>query len=158
MKTKIEELEQTIKTAQSQIEQIKQEHQPKNLNWYIEEYINQNKEDFSNSKIEKLRNHNFNHVDVVGIFESIVADLNKGWYPNFKSPKWKDWGYCIYRYLKNDGSANDGVYAGGFCWALLAAAGLADRSIGARSLFESRDLTEKAIEICGSDFLNLLFE
>ncbi|MCK9430173.1 MAG: hypothetical protein M0R17_09235 [Candidatus Omnitrophica bacterium] len=130
----------------------------KTLNDYIEEYINQNKEDFSNSKIEKLRNHNFNHVDVTGIFESIVMDLNDGWKPNFTSSKWEDWGYCIYHFLRNGGHSYYGVTAGGFCWRLLSAAGdAALRTIGARSLFKSKELAEKAIEICGTDFLNLLF-
>ncbi|MCK9430024.1 MAG: hypothetical protein M0R17_08475 [Candidatus Omnitrophica bacterium] len=158
MKTKIEELEQTIKTAQSQIEQIKQEQQSKNLNWYIEEYIKLNEDDFSNSKIEKLKNHNFNHVDVVGIFESIVADLNQGWKPNFTSSNWRDWGYCIYHSIRNGGHSYYGVAAGGFSWNLYNAAGNAAQYIGARSLFKSKELAEKAIEIMGTDFLNLLFE
>jgi hypothetical protein len=126
--------------------------QTKTLTEYVEEYINSNEEDFPNSKIEKLRNHNFNHIDVVGIFELIVADLNQGWKPNFISSKWEDWGYCIYY------NAYDGVYSGAFYWTLNDAAGSVDRIIGTSSLFESKKLTDKAIEICGEDFLNLLFE
>ncbi|MCK9430177.1 MAG: hypothetical protein M0R17_09255 [Candidatus Omnitrophica bacterium] len=130
----------------------------KTLNEYIEEYIKLNEEDFSNNKIEKLRNHNFNHTDVVGIFESIVMDLNKGWYPNHKSPDWPDWGYCIYHSVVRTGvHVYRGVPAGGFCWDLYRSVDFINRYIVAHSIFKSKELVVKAIEICGKDFLNLLF-
>ena len=150
-KSKINELKETIKLAQSEIEQLENDEKLTTWKNYAYRYY-QNPKFSEEYKSEVLTIGNIDYEDAVGIFTLIVKDLNDGWYPNFKSSNWEDWGYCIYY------SAYYDVTVGGFYWSLRNAIDAANLYIGARSLFKSKELGEKAIEIMGIDFLNLLFE
>jgi phenylalanyl-tRNA synthetase beta subunit len=156
-KLKINESKETIKLAQSQIEQLENDEKLTTWKNYAYRYY-QNPKFSEEYKSEVLTIDNIDYEDAVGIFTLIVKDLNKGWKPNFKSPKWEDWGYCIYHSLRNGGVVDYGVNVVGFFWLLHTSTDGAARNIGARPLFKSKELAEKAIAICGEDFLNLLFE
>lgn len=76
MKTKIEELEQTINLAKLQIDELKRNKTTKTLCWYVEKYISNNITIFSVGKMKSLRDHVFNYEDASLIYDLIVNDLN----------------------------------------------------------------------------------